>query len=156
MHLNRGVSRTVVAPFSLGVMAVLTLSACGGGDGNSATSSTSNQSAPQTTSGFADTALVSDKVGVVATTTTIDANLSNPWGIAVAPGLPFWIADNNSNLSTLYSGTGVVETQQITGATDIGVAIPPSAAGVQSNPTGQVYNGGGGFLIPTPNGQETA
>jgi uncharacterized protein (TIGR03118 family) len=93
---------------------------------------------------------------VVATTTTIDANLSNPWGIAVAPGLPFWIADNNNNLSTLYSGAGAVETQEITGSTDAGIAIPSSAAGVQSNPTGQVYNGGGGFLIATPNGQETA
>ena len=156
MHLNRGVSRTVVAPFSLGVMAVLTLSACGGGDGNSATSSTSNQSAPQTTSGFADTALVSDKVGVVATTTTIDANLSNPWGVAIAPGLPFWIADNNSNLSTLYNGTGAIETDSITGSNDVGITIPASAAGVAANPTGQVYNGNGGFLIHTSGGQETA
>lgn len=41
------------------------------------------------TMGFTDTALVSNKVGVVATSTIIDANLQNPWGIAVAPGLPF-------------------------------------------------------------------
>jgi uncharacterized protein (TIGR03118 family) len=70
--------------------------------------------------------------------------------------LPFWISDNNSNLSTLYSGIGANETQTITGSPNVGIAIPASAAGVQANPTGQVYNGNGGFLIPTSNGQESA
>jgi uncharacterized protein (TIGR03118 family) len=112
--------------------------------------------ATATTTAFTDTPLVVDKAEVVATASTIDANLQNPWGIAVATGLPFWIADNNSNLTTLYSGTGTIETQAITGSADVGVAIPSSAAGVQANPTGQVYNGNGGFLIPTSNGQETA
>jgi uncharacterized protein (TIGR03118 family) len=93
---------------------------------------------------------------VVATATTIDPNLQNPWGIAVAPGLPFWIADNNSNLATLYSGTGTVETDTITGSNSVGIAIPASAAGVQANPTGQVYNAAGGFLIQTVNGMESA
>jgi uncharacterized protein (TIGR03118 family) len=74
----------------------------------------------------------------------------------VAPGLPFWISDNNSNLATLYSGAGVQETQSITGSAQTGIAIPASAAGVQANPTGQIFNEAGGFLIPTPKGQETA
>ena len=156
MHSSRAIPRTVVASFSLGLVGALTLAACGGADGSSAASSTATQSAPQATSGFADTALVSDKVGVVATTTTIDANLSNPWGLAVAPGSPFWIADNNSNLSTLYSGTGEIETEGVTGSNDVGITIPASAAGVPANPTGQVYNGNGGFLVPTSAGQETA
>ena len=38
----------------------------------------------------------------------------------------------------------------------MGISIPASAAGVPANPTGQVYNGNGGFLIPTIKGQETA
>ena len=156
MQLRRAVPGTAVASFSLGVVGTVILAACGGGDGGTAASSTSNQSAQQTSSGFADTALVSDKAGVVATATTIDANLSNPWGVAVAPGLPFWIADNNSNLSTLYSGTGTVETNSITGSNDVGITIPASAAGVPANPTGQVYNGNGGFFIATSAGQETA
>jgi uncharacterized protein (TIGR03118 family) len=105
---------------------------------------------------FADAALVSNKTEVVATAATTDANLQNPWGIAVAPGLPFWISDNNSNLATLYSGAGVQETQSITGSAQTGIAIPASAAGVQANPTGQIFNEAGGFLIPTPKGQETA
>jgi uncharacterized protein (TIGR03118 family) len=149
------ISKQTLAFAAVAAVCTFTLVACGGG-GLGSNSSTSTPTDPPPSTGFTDTALTSNKTGVVATATTIDANLSNPWGIAVAPGLPIWIADNNSNLSTLYSGTGAVETQQITGSTDVGVAIPSSAAGVQSNPTGQVYNGGGGFLIPTPNGQETA
>jgi uncharacterized protein (TIGR03118 family) len=149
------IGKETVASAAVAVVCTFTLVACGGGTLGSS-SATSMAADPPPATGFTDTALVSNKVGVVATTTTIDANLSNPWGIAVAPGLPFWIADNNSNLSTLYSGAGEVETQEITGSTDVGIAIPSSAAGVPSNPTGQVYNGGGGFLIATPNGQETA
>src|SRR3984957_20379506 len=149
-------------PATLGVLSTLVISACGGGSsgGYSPPSTHSTPSTPsttqQTSTVYTDTALVVDKQEVAASSKAVDANLSNPWGIAVAPGLPFWIADNNSNLSTLYSGTGAVETQEITGSTDVGIAIPSSAAGVPSNPTGQVYNGGGGFLIATPNGQETA
>jgi uncharacterized protein (TIGR03118 family) len=150
MHLHRPIPNRVSACVSLGLLGALSLVACGGGG------AAGNQMVAQTSSGFADSALVSDKVGVVATTTTIDASLSNPWGVAIAPGLPFWIADNNSNVSTLYSGTGAIQTDAITGMNDVGIAIPASAAGVPANPTGQIYNGGGGFLIPTSAGQESA
>jgi uncharacterized protein (TIGR03118 family) len=136
---------------AVGVVSALALAACGGGSG-----SNGSQMAQQTSSGFADVALVSNKTGVVATTTIIDANLSNPWGLAAAPGLPFWIADNNSNVSTLYSGTGQIETNAVTGSNATAIAIPASGAGVPANPTGQVYNGTGGFLITTNKGQETA
>jgi len=153
--MNRITSRQTRLVAAAGMTCTLALAACGGGNGAS-TSSQSLGGNPPASTAFTDAALVSNKTGAVATATTIDTNLSNPWGIAVGPGLPFWIADNNSNLSTLYSGTGEVETQQITGSTDVGIAIPPSAAGVPSNPTGQVYNAGGGFLIATPNGQSTA
>jgi uncharacterized protein (TIGR03118 family) len=146
-----------LAPFALGMICVVAVSACGGGGGSGSSNvSSTATSDPPATSSFIDAALVADNNTVVATVTTIDANLQNPWGIAVAPGLPFWIADNNSNLSTLYSGTGQIETGTITGSNADGITIPSSAAGVQSNPTGQVYNGTGGFLIPTTNGQETA
>src|ERR1700733_4017907 len=148
-HLFLKLRRAVVSPMisketlafaSVAVVCTFALAACGGGALGS-NSSTAMATDPPPSTSFTDSALASNKVGVVATTTTIDANLSNPWGIAVAPGLPFWISDNNSNLSTLYSGTGAVETQEITGSTDVGIAIPSSASGVQSNPTGQVYNG---------------
>ena len=139
----------------LGMVCAFTVAACGGGGGGGGGYGVS-PTVPAAAMGFADTALVSDSSAVVATANKIDANLQNPWGIAVAPGLPFWISDNNSNLSTLYSGIGAIETQSITGSANVGIAIPASAAGVQANPTGQVYNGNGGFLISTGNGQETA
>jgi len=151
MNLHR-IANRAAAPFALGVICVVAVAACGGG-GSGGSSTTSD---PPATSSFIDTALVADNATVVAKATTLDANLQNPWGIAVAPGLPFWIADNNGNLSTLYSGTGTNETDTITGSNSVGIAIPASAAGLESNPTGQVYNGTGGFLIPTHNGQETA
>ena len=99
---------------------------------------------------------MTNKTGVIATATIIDANLSNPWGLATAPGLPFWIADNNANVASLYSGTGTIETSAVTGSNATAIAIPASAAGVAANPTGQVYNGKGGFEITTSKGEETA
>jgi uncharacterized protein (TIGR03118 family) len=108
------------------------------------------------TTTFTDSSLVANREMGYATSTVIDANLQNPWGIAVGPGLPFWIADNNANIATLYSGTGEIETQEITGSADVGVAIPASAAAVQANPTGQVYNGSNAFDVPTSKGQEPA
>jgi uncharacterized protein (TIGR03118 family) len=151
MTLHRGGNIRAVALVGIGTACLGIVVACGGGGGGS---NQSIASASGTT--FADTALVSNKAEVVASAATIDPNLQNPWGIAVAPGLPFWISDNNNNLTTLYSGAGVQETQSITGSVETGIAIPASAAGVPANPTGQIFNGTGGFLIPTSKGQETA
>jgi uncharacterized protein (TIGR03118 family) len=110
----------------------------------------------QSVNQFADRALVVDTKEVVATSVTVDGNLQNPWGIAFAPGAPFWIANNHSNSSTLYSGTGQIQTQGVTGSAATAVSIPASAAGVPANPSGQVFNGTGGFNIMTGNGLETA
>ncbi len=143
MILYRSITSRASVSAQLGIVCALTVAACGGGGGSA------SQGVPPAAMGFTDTALVSNSNAVLATAKTIDANLQNPWGIAVAPGAPFWIADNNSNLTTLYSGVGANETQAITGSPNVGVAIPASAAGVPANPTGQVYNGDGGFLIPT-------
>jgi uncharacterized protein (TIGR03118 family) len=154
MKLHRVIPRKVSTSFAVGAAYSLALAACGGGGGSGGISGT--QMTQQTTSGFADTVLVSNKTGVVATTTTIDANLSNPWGLVTAKGLPFWIADNNSNVASLYSGTGQIQTNAVTGSTTTAIAIPASATGVGANPTGQIYNGIGGFLIPTSKGQETS
>jgi uncharacterized protein (TIGR03118 family) len=156
MDLNHATPSRAVASFCLGLVSALTLTACGGSGSGGVGGSSGNQTTGQTTNGFADSALVANKVGVLTTATTIDASLSNPWGLATGPGLPFWIADNNNNLATLYSGTGAIQTDAATGSTDVGVAIPASAAGIPANPTGQVYNGGSGFLISTSAGQEPA
>jgi hypothetical protein len=52
---------------------------------------------------FSMSALISD--GSVTAVTT-DANLVNPWGIVFAPGAPAWVANNGSQTSTVYDGTG--------------------------------------------------
>jgi uncharacterized protein (TIGR03118 family) len=75
--------------------------------------------------------------GVVAAA-HIDPNLQNAWGLAFAPGSPFWIADNNDNLSTLYDGTGAAQS--------LVVSIPNGTNG-PANPTGEVYNGTADFAI---------
>ena len=156
MKLHRIVTGRASAWVVAGIVCSLVVVACGGGSGSSYTGASSTQMVQPTPAAFTDAALVSNRTGLVATVTTIDANLSNPWGLATAPGLPFWIADNNSNVATLYSGTGAIETSAVTGSNAVGITVPASAAGVAANPTGQVYNGNGGFLIPTSNGQETA
>jgi uncharacterized protein (TIGR03118 family) len=149
-------SRTA-APAAVTALGTLMIAACGGDGGSSASSPSPSAGSQQTsTTVFTDTALVADNSEVVASAKTVDADLQNPWGIAVATGLPFWIADNNSNLATLYGGAGNIETQEITGSSSKGIAIAASAAGVQANPTGQVYNGSGSFLIATSKGQESA
>ena len=153
MKLQGIITRRISASFAVGAVCALSVAACGGGGGGGGSGS---QMAQQTTTGFTDIALVSNKTGVVATNTTLDANLSNPWGLATAPGLAFWIADNNSNVASLYSGTGQIQTNAVTGSNAAAIAIPASAAGESANPTGQVYNGSGGFLVATGKGQETA
>ena len=54
-------------------------------------------------SGYSQTNLVADTAGIAAHT---DSQLSNPWGIALLPGQPFWIANNNGGTSTLYDAAG--------------------------------------------------
>ena len=157
MRLHDKIMNPLTTTAAIGIVCA-GLGACGsgGGSGDANIMSSTPPAAQGTTGAFTDTALVVDKQEVVAGKAVVDANLQNPWGIAVAKGQPFWIADNNSNVSTLYTGTGEIETQAATGSADAAVTIPASAAGVPSNPTGQVFNDGGGFLVATATGQESA
>jgi uncharacterized protein (TIGR03118 family) len=94
-------------------------------------------SAHAQTNSYKQTNLVTADTTVTAAHT--DANLSNPWGIAFQPGLPFWIADNNAGVSTLYDKTGALS-QTFT-------VPPPTGSSNPSTPTGMVYNATGGFSI---------
>lgn len=84
--------------------------------------------------------LVSDIAGVARFT---DAHLVNPWGLAFGPTSPFWIADNNGNVSTLYNGRG----QAFPVGSPLVVAIPSPTAPTGGTPTGLVFNGTGEFVI---------
>lgn len=56
-----------------------------------------------------------------------DADLVNAWGLAAGPTSPWWVADNGTDLSTLYNGN--------TGAKASLIVSVPGA------PTGLVFNG---------------
>jgi len=78
---------------------------------------------------YHQTNLASDLPGVAKIT---DPDLVNPWGISFSTGSPFWVADNVSGKSTLYSG-------DVAGGTfaknpTVIVTIP------NGSPTGTVFN----------------
>jgi len=68
-----------------------------------------------------------------------DTQLINPWGLAYGPGGPFWLSDEGSGLSTLYSGTGAKQSLVVT--------VPPASGTAHGSPTGIVYNGSTEFQI---------
>ncbi len=82
--------------------------------------------------------LVSDVPGLAAQT---DPNLTNPWGIALNPTGPFWVANNHSGTTTLYNGSG----QPFPVANPTVVTIPSGA------PTAQVFNGSAAFELAPGN-----
>jgi uncharacterized protein (TIGR03118 family) len=95
--------------------------------------------APEPLQQYTVTNLVSNLPGVAAVT---DPNLANAWGLSRTSNGDWWISDNTSGLSTLYSGT--------TGAiTPLVVTIPPSEPGANSagSPTGTIFNGTTDFEV---------
>ena len=82
------------------------------------------------------TYLVSNLSGKASHT---DPLLKNAWGIAYAPGGAFWVSDEADGWSTLYDGSGNLQTLQV---------IVPMASGTGfGSPTGMVYNGSSEFKI---------
>jgi uncharacterized protein (TIGR03118 family) len=69
--------------------------------------------------------------GTVAGTTT-DLGLVNAWGLTASSTSPWWVADNGSDLTTLYTGAGTK------------LALVVSVPGA---PTGAVFNGTSGFVV---------
>jgi uncharacterized protein (TIGR03118 family) len=127
--------RSLLDVFGVAVCAAAigTLVSCGG-------SSSSNNPSPPAQSSFTATALVSD--GAVPAAHT-DANLKNSWGIAFNPQGFVWVADNGTNLATLYDGNGVPQSLVVT--------IPAGQNG-SASPTGIVFNGTQSFTV-TENGK---
>jgi uncharacterized protein (TIGR03118 family) len=82
-----------------------------------------------------------------------DANVVNPWGIAVSPFGTIWVADNGAGVATVYSQSGRPFPNP---ANPLVVAIPPSAlnpgganpTGIVSNPTQFFKVSNGANLLP--------
>jgi uncharacterized protein (TIGR03118 family) len=85
---------------------------------------------------YKQTNLVSDIMGMAP---TFDPNLKNPWGLTRSSGSPWWVGNNNSGTSTLYTGAGAII--PINGTGTVTVPPPKFAPGTQSAPTGVVFNG---------------
>jgi len=68
-----------------------------------------------------------------------DPLLVNAWGLTYGPGGPFWISDNGSGWSTLYTGVGVKQGLQ--------VSIPTAGGNGPGSPTGIVFNGSQDFQV---------
>ncbi len=76
--------------------------------------------------------LVSDVPGAADQT---DSNLVNAWGLTAGPTSPWWVSDNGTDVSTLYSTDGT------------SVSPVPLVVSVPSAPTGAVFNTGPNFVV---------
>jgi uncharacterized protein (TIGR03118 family) len=83
---------------------------------------------------FVVTDLVSN--GAVAAP-VIDPNLVNPWGVALAPGLPIWVVNNATQTAAAYDPAGPLQ---------LTVSLPATARG-PAGPTGMVFNGTAEFVV---------
>ncbi len=87
--------------------------------------------------GYTQSNLVSNLPGEAAWT---DASLVNPWGVSFSPTGPFWVSDNGTGVSTLYTSNGT--------PIPLVVKIPmPAGKTGTAAPTGQVFNGTQGFQV---------
>ncbi len=102
--------------------------------------------APAFADSVTQTNLTSD--GAVPAANT-DPNLKNPWGISYSPTGAFWVSDNATGLTTLYDGTGAIQSLVVT--------IPAAAgANTTGSPSGQVFNASSTDFAVTAGGKSGA
>jgi uncharacterized protein (TIGR03118 family) len=82
--------------------------------------------------------LVGDTAGAAPAS---DASLVNGWGLSAGPTTPWWVSDNGTDSSTLYSGTGSK------------VALTVSVPG---GPTGTVFNASATDFVISQSGKSGA
>jgi uncharacterized protein (TIGR03118 family) len=86
----------------------------------------------------------------------LDPALQNPWGLVAGPGGPFWDSNNAGGTSTLYDGTGALQSLNGGGQTFKGMPVPANGILVPNapsqpapgSPTAVLFNGSAtDFLI---------
>jgi uncharacterized protein (TIGR03118 family) len=78
------------------------------------------------------------------TNVTIDPNLKNAWGLARGAASPWWVNNDGTGTSTLYSGAGVTTPLVVTVPNAKSVTTP-------SSPTGIIFNGTTDFPLAANN-----
>ncbi|MEP6616744.1 MAG: TIGR03118 family protein [Ginsengibacter sp.] len=101
--------------------------------------SLSSEKVPQSLKDFTQTNLVGDNEEY--NPARIDPVLVNAWGIAFSPGGTAWISAEGTGKSVVYNKNGG---QQLPP-----VSIPSPTDTIGGHPTGQVFNGTTGFVLPT-------
>jgi uncharacterized protein (TIGR03118 family) len=85
----------------------------------------------------------------------VDPNLQNPWGLALGPGRPLWVADNNGGVATVYriNVGGTTAT-----SANLTVTLPGSrpSSGDGPSPTGEVFNPTDDFVVSSAAGKGPA
>ena len=84
------------------------------------------------------TNLVSNQVDSHAP--TIDPLLANPWGLARSAGSPWWITDNDTGWSTLYTAAGTQEALKVVIPTAGNGPVEATGTNGPGTPTGIVAN----------------
>lgn len=84
---------------------------------------------------YQQTNLVSDIPGLAKLT---DSNLVNAWGLVSTGSSPWWVADNGTGVSTLYTGAGAKVPPPVT-------IPPPLGSSDLATPTGVVTGSGSDF-----------
>ena len=99
--------------------------------------------------GYSQTNLVANTAGIANHT---DAQLSNPWGISIIGGQPFWIANNNGGTSTLYDAEGNKNSLVVGIPTaSMNPCNPGCPTGTVANTQSGIFNNGV-FLFDTEDG----
>jgi uncharacterized protein (TIGR03118 family) len=91
------------------------------------------------------TDITADASTTAATAANIDSNLVNAWGLSRGSGGPWWVSDNGTGLSTVYTAAGAPFVPP--NATKALVVTIPTPDGTgTSAPTGTVFNSTSEFL----------
>jgi uncharacterized protein (TIGR03118 family) len=86
--------------------------------------------------------LVSDVPGEAVLT---DPDAVDSWGLALSPTSPLWAANALSSTATLY--TDAPDSSAVAKVPTIRVTVPGPGNSPVGLPTGQVFNGGSGFVL---------
>ncbi len=102
--------------------------------------------APAMAGGYAQSNLVTDDQAALAAAgyapaAHVDPNLVNPWGIDHSATGGWFVANTGTGTLTTYAGSGASAGAAIT--------IPQANFVGPAGPTGIVFNGGSGFVLPT-------